>query len=145
MSDDHLYDLVIEWDRQRQLGQAVSPETLCADQPELLDDLRDRIESVKETDWLFVDEEDTNDSFLSLPDFTRQADLRPRPGRRLERVATLLRMAWICSSACRCSSASCTICNRCSRETGTPNTRVRSRATDRQGLPPRGDHVWFRQ
>ena len=68
MSDDHLYDLVIRWDQQRQLGEEVSPEVLCADQPELLTELEARISSVKASDWMF-ESDDEDDNFLSLPDF----------------------------------------------------------------------------
>lgn len=70
MSDDHLYDLVIQWDQRRQLGEEVSPEDLCADQPELLDELKSCISDVQMTDWAFEpDDDEDDDDFLSLPDF----------------------------------------------------------------------------
>ncbi|MCH7988217.1 MAG: protein kinase, partial [Planctomycetes bacterium] len=70
MSDDHLYDLVIEWDERRQMGEEVSPEILCADQPELLDELKETIASVIASDWMFEpDDDDSDDDFLHLPDF----------------------------------------------------------------------------
>ena len=69
MSDDYLYDLVIEWDERRQRGEEVSPELLCEDRPDLLPELEDRIVSVRETDWMFDSDADEDDDFLSLPDF----------------------------------------------------------------------------
>lgn len=69
MMDDRLYDLVIEWDRRRQLREEVTPEVLCADEPELLERLREAIANVKATDWLYTDGEDADVGFLSMPDF----------------------------------------------------------------------------
>ena len=86
MSDDHLYDLVIEWDERRQLGEEISPELLCEDRPELLPELEDCIASVKETDWMLDTEDDQDDDFLSLPDFDtvmRHADETQLPSSTL--------------------------------------------------------------
>ena len=86
MSDDHLYDLVIEWDERRQLGEEVSPELLCEDQPELLDELKESIASVIASDWMFDSDDDEDDDFLSLPDFATvmvQADETQLPSSTL--------------------------------------------------------------
>jgi len=69
MSDDQLYDLVIEWDQRRQLGEEVDADVLCQDQPELVEELKARIASVRATDWMFEPDDDEDDDFLSVPDF----------------------------------------------------------------------------
>ena len=69
MSDDRLYDLVIEWDERRQRGEEISPELLCADQPELLEELKESIASVIASDWMFKLDDDEDDDCLSVPDF----------------------------------------------------------------------------
>ena len=74
MSDDHLYDLVIEWDERRKLGKEVSPELLCEDRnlTSCSTILRTGIcTALRETDWMFDSDEDDDDEedFLSLPDF----------------------------------------------------------------------------
>ena len=72
MTDDHLYDLVIEWDRRRKLGQEVPPEELCHNEPELLEALTIRIESVRRTDGLFESIDTAEDSdFLTKPDIKK--------------------------------------------------------------------------
>ena len=81
MSDDHLYDLVIEWDERRQNGEEVAPEVLCKNEPELLADLESRISSIKATDWMLDSNDDGDDDFLSLPDFS--VDLNPGPETQL--------------------------------------------------------------
>ncbi len=61
MSDDRLYDLVIEWDERRQRGEEISPELLCKDQPELLDELKESIASVIASDWMFESDDEDED------------------------------------------------------------------------------------
>src|SRR5262249_62284958 len=41
-------DLLSRWQELRSLGQEVSPEALCADHPELLDELRRQVEALRE-------------------------------------------------------------------------------------------------
>ena len=72
MSDDALYDMVIEWDQRRKRGEVLSAAALCRDNPDLVEDLESRIESIKATDWL-LDTDSGDDEFLSLPDFGTMA------------------------------------------------------------------------
>ena len=44
--DDQLLDLIIEWEERRAAGQAVAPEELCRDCPELLDEFRRRLQAL---------------------------------------------------------------------------------------------------
>src|SRR5690348_7476055 len=46
-ADPRLVDLVLRWEEQRDQGQDISPEELCRDCPELLDDLRRGIASLR--------------------------------------------------------------------------------------------------
>ena len=41
--DDRLVDLLLQWEELRDQGQVVSPEELCKDCPELLDEVRRRM------------------------------------------------------------------------------------------------------
>ena len=50
--DDRLQQLLELWDDLRKQGQEPSPEELCANDPELLDELRKRIAALKATNWL---------------------------------------------------------------------------------------------
>src|SRR5262249_56242096 len=45
-------ELLVRWDELREQGQEVPPEKLCADSPELLDDLKRQIMLLKSMDWL---------------------------------------------------------------------------------------------
>ena len=51
--DSKIDDLLVEWEQQRRNGGTADPATLCRECPELLDELRRRIEVLKATDWLF--------------------------------------------------------------------------------------------
>jgi serine/threonine-protein kinase len=44
--------LLSRWDELREQGQEVDPEQLCADAPELLDDLKAQIRRLRSMDWL---------------------------------------------------------------------------------------------
>ena len=44
--ESRLLDLVVEWEERRAAGQAVSPEELCHDCPELLEDLKSRLQAM---------------------------------------------------------------------------------------------------
>ncbi len=50
MPDTRLDDLLLRWEELRDAGQAVTPEQLCADTPELLDDLRKQIAALQAFD-----------------------------------------------------------------------------------------------
>src|SRR5262245_7792908 len=47
MSADRLGDLLLLWEEQHEQGRPVSPEELCRDCPELLDELRRRIQALR--------------------------------------------------------------------------------------------------
>ncbi len=51
--DSKIDDLLVEWEQQRRNGSTADPAELCREYPELLDELRRRIEVLKATDWLF--------------------------------------------------------------------------------------------
>jgi len=44
--------LLVRWDELREQGQEVHPEKLCADSPELLDELQGQIQRLRSMDWL---------------------------------------------------------------------------------------------
>ena len=50
--DDRLQQLLELWDDLRKQGHEPSPEELCENDPELLDELRKRIAALKATNWL---------------------------------------------------------------------------------------------
>src|SRR5262249_25833003 len=50
--DSPIYDMLAAWEEARRQGQDVQPEELCRDRPELLDDLRMALESLKATAWM---------------------------------------------------------------------------------------------
>jgi hypothetical protein len=50
--EDRIQELLEKWDDLRKLGQELSAEELCQDCPELLDEVRKRIEALKATNWL---------------------------------------------------------------------------------------------
>jgi hypothetical protein len=49
---DRLQQLLELWDDLRKQGREPSPEELCQNDPELLDEVRKRIEALKATNWL---------------------------------------------------------------------------------------------
>jgi serine/threonine-protein kinase len=49
---EKVIQLLSRWDELREQGQEVDPEQLCADAPELLDDLREQIRRLRSMDWL---------------------------------------------------------------------------------------------
>ena len=76
MSDSETMDaLLAQWDELRAQGVEPDLDELCADHPELLDDLRSRIEKLREMDWLddametvdFVDEEPAEKTTAAEP------------------------------------------------------------------------------
>jgi serine/threonine protein kinase/tetratricopeptide (TPR) repeat protein len=46
-TDPRILELVVEWERQRDLGTPVTPEELCRECPELLDQLKSRLTQLK--------------------------------------------------------------------------------------------------
>ena len=51
-SDDRLEALLLRWEELAEGGEDVSVEDLCHDCPELAEELRRRIEALREMDWL---------------------------------------------------------------------------------------------
>jgi DNA-binding transcriptional MerR regulator len=52
LSNDRLQQLLELWDDLRKQGHEPTPEELCENDPELLDELRKRIAALKATNWL---------------------------------------------------------------------------------------------
>jgi serine/threonine protein kinase/flagellar basal body-associated protein FliL len=52
--DDRLSDLLVEWDEARTTGAELSLEELCRETPELLSVVKESIESLKATEWMFA-------------------------------------------------------------------------------------------
>ena len=52
LPNDRLQQLLELWDDLRKQGCEPSPEELCGSDPELLDEVRKRIEALKATNWL---------------------------------------------------------------------------------------------
>lgn len=52
VSSDDLFDMLAAWEEARRQGRDVPPEELCGERPELLEDLREAIASLKMTDWM---------------------------------------------------------------------------------------------
>lgn len=67
--DDRLGDLLVEWEQGRRAGHEPSLDELCKDVPELLPAMRESVNSVKATDWMFEKEPeaDSADELGSLP------------------------------------------------------------------------------
>src|SRR5262245_53051835 len=50
MSSDRVEDLLLRWEELSERGESVTPEELCRDRPELLDELRRRIRALQAMD-----------------------------------------------------------------------------------------------
>ena len=64
---DQVADLLLEWDDARANGRELTPEELCSDCPDLVDEVREGIRELQSTDWLFAADE-TEADFPSLTD-----------------------------------------------------------------------------
>src|SRR6516225_7718464 len=53
MTSDRVEDLLLRWEELSERGESVTPEELCRDCPELLDELRHRIRALKAVDQAF--------------------------------------------------------------------------------------------
>lgn len=72
--DDRLSDLLVEWEQGRRSGQEPSLEELCRDTPDLLPVVRESIDSLKATDWMFGPEpSDFSSAESSIGDSHRAA------------------------------------------------------------------------
>jgi serine/threonine protein kinase len=71
MSDEStLDDLLVQWGEARERGQHLTAEALCADHPELVADLTERIKGVEFVRPFIDIENDSADDLLHLPDFS---------------------------------------------------------------------------
>ena len=50
MSSDRVEDLLLRWEELSERGESVTPEELCRDCPELLDELRRRVRALQALD-----------------------------------------------------------------------------------------------
>jgi len=51
-NQERLNELLMEWEDRRDQGRPVTPEDLCRDAPELLDELKKRIKALQSMDGL---------------------------------------------------------------------------------------------
>ena len=65
--DDRLSDLLVDWEQSQRDGRETTPEELCRDAPDLLPVVRESIDSLKATRWMFAPE-------LSEPNDARSYD-----------------------------------------------------------------------
>jgi hypothetical protein len=52
--DDRLSDLLVDWEQSQRDGRETTPEELCRDAPDLLPVVRESIDSLKATRWMFA-------------------------------------------------------------------------------------------
>ncbi len=52
--DDRLSDLLVDWEQSQRDGRETTPEELCKDAPDLLPVVRESIDSLKATRWMFA-------------------------------------------------------------------------------------------
>jgi serine/threonine-protein kinase len=52
--EDRIADLLLAWEDEFEQGRDISAEELCKDSPELVSEVRERIESLKRTRWLLT-------------------------------------------------------------------------------------------
>jgi len=61
--DDRLSDLLVDWEQSQRDGRETTPEELCKDAPDLLPVVRESIDSLKATRWMFApDPSEPNDA-----------------------------------------------------------------------------------
>src|ERR1017187_3597710 len=86
-TDDPIDELMHRWETARHQGTDLSLESLCADCPELLNELRRRIRAVVAMEQLFgVTEHDPRQTMRPTPDQTAP-ELLPRiPGYEIIRI-----------------------------------------------------------
>jgi mono/diheme cytochrome c family protein len=85
---DFLDELMLRWEAARQQGQNLSPEELCAEHPQLLARLRQRIRAVQTMEHVLgVDPRDSQATMPSRAAVSAQADPLPQiPGYEIVRV-----------------------------------------------------------
>lgn len=52
MDEERILDLLVQWDDLRLQGRDISPEELCGECPELLNEVRIRVKGLKATEWM---------------------------------------------------------------------------------------------
>ncbi len=55
-ADDRLTDLLLRWEEAWEIGQDIPASRLCADCPELIDPLQEKIDALKKMEWMNADE-----------------------------------------------------------------------------------------
>lgn len=64
--NEQLRDLLDLWEEAKERGELLDPETLCADCPELIEPLLERIEALQSMDWLNRINEETDQDISSF-------------------------------------------------------------------------------
>ena len=83
--EDRIQELLERWDDRRKLGDELSAEELCHDCPQLLEEVRKRIEALKATNWLEKPPGNDDNSFpyghggCAMPVLPRPASPEPLP------------------------------------------------------------------
>jgi mono/diheme cytochrome c family protein len=90
-TSEHLDELMLRWEAARRQGKDLTPETLCAECPQLADELRQRIRAVRSMEHVLgVEERDPYSTVISepgdLPDHPPGDPLPRIPGYDLLRV-----------------------------------------------------------
>jgi WD40 repeat protein/serine/threonine protein kinase len=74
LDEDRIGDLVVQWGQAWEQGQELSIGELCRDNPELKDEVTERVQSVKHMSWLNQFDDDSDDGLLHLPNFKTVAN-----------------------------------------------------------------------
>ena len=75
LDEEKLVELLVRRDDLLEQGHDATPEEVCVECPELIEEYKARVESLKRTDFLFETDNDEDDESLTLPE-TRTAQLR---------------------------------------------------------------------
>jgi len=75
MSQETIEDLLVEWEVARQEGRPVSVMELCADHPDLLAEVGERIEKLKSTSWMLDDATNTDEGDLDKMETLADSDV----------------------------------------------------------------------
>ena len=67
LDDEKLVELLVRRDDLLEQGHDATPEEVCEDCPELVDEFKARLESLKRTDFLFETDDGEDEGSLNLP------------------------------------------------------------------------------
>lgn len=71
LDDEKLVELLVRRDELLEQGRDATPEAVCGDCPELMEEYKARLDSLKRTDWLFdTDDGDSDESVTSASSAT---------------------------------------------------------------------------